>query len=313
MLVTMARMVQQPPHRVRSTYIERERTTMERRPRKTILAALLTLTTTSVTATAMAETPERPSNVRISSINYQGSGCPSGSVAAILSTDGEALTLIFDSFAAELEGGSERRARSNCRIGLSIEGDRGWSFAVMAMEYRGYASIDAGAEGIQRSGYRFGNRGNVAIGRTRLSGEYDDNYSRVDYVNLGDNAWSRCRARNRLRINSSIAIRGRVGASGYMTVDSLDTESAQRFELVWKPCDRRLPGAKQFVAVCKAKGSTRRGQMEFTGQGAGRNGSQAMSRAMNRALRRCQNGDRSGSGISCSVQNSWCQTKRIGT
>lgn len=57
-----------------------------------------------VTPCAFAEDDEVPVGVTINQLNYGGTGCPQGSVGALLSEDAQALTLLFDEYSIESSG-----------------------------------------------------------------------------------------------------------------------------------------------------------------------------------------------------------------
>ena len=54
------------------------------------------------------ETPN-PSEIYVKEIQYSGNGCPSSSVAINVSDDGQAFTLLYDSFIVDLKKHGRRR------------------------------------------------------------------------------------------------------------------------------------------------------------------------------------------------------------
>ena len=102
---------------------------------------------------ATADSPP-PGSVRIVGASYVGDACPSGSVASMISPDGEAITLLFDSFLVQVNtdilGGSQVK---QCEILLTLQSPQGWQFGIFNVDMRGYGSFDTGTIGKQWANY----------------------------------------------------------------------------------------------------------------------------------------------------------------
>jgi Domain of unknown function (DUF4360) len=97
-----------------------------------------------------------PSKVTFDAITYAGSGCPAGSVANIANDDRTLLTTVFDSFIASVGPGvAVTENRKNCQMSLNIHYPGGFQFSIFEADYRGYAQLDAGVTGLQKSTYYF--------------------------------------------------------------------------------------------------------------------------------------------------------------
>jgi hypothetical protein len=86
-------------------------------------------------------------------------------VSNTLSQDRLAITLLIDRFIANAVPGSVLEdARKNCRLVIDMSVPSGWQNSVINFDYRGYASLDPGAIGTQRSLYDVqGDSQNTAI------------------------------------------------------------------------------------------------------------------------------------------------------
>lgn len=130
-----------------------------------------------VTADVLASTPD-PTQVQINSVcvtirqyapntwnihhslsyqvSYGGTGCPQGSVASIISDDRQTMTLIFDSYVASIgKGVAVTENRKNCQLNIDLHYPGGFQYSIFSADYRGYAALDKGVTGTQKSTYYF--------------------------------------------------------------------------------------------------------------------------------------------------------------
>ena len=97
-----------------------------------------------------------PGTVRIESIEAIGTGCPPGSFVDSISGDQLAFTLAYSEYTAEDGPGIPRlEARKNCNIILDITYPVGWTFAIFAVDFRGFADLESNTEGTVAAQYFF--------------------------------------------------------------------------------------------------------------------------------------------------------------
>lgn len=167
-----------------------------------VVTALVTLPTTP----ALAE-----SQVQILGASYGGSGCPDRSASVSVSPDGQELTVLFDKFSAL--GSDPSQSRKSCNLSIPIKVPQGFQISLYDADYRGY--VAPATSGTLRAEYFFaGNRGPV-FQRT-FNGE--NNYNVRDSLATVADVWSACGDSTNMRVNASMAARGR----GAATVDSFD-------------------------------------------------------------------------------------------
>ena len=149
--------------------------------------------------------------VAITGASYGGSGCPNQSASVSVSPDGQALSILFDKFAAL--GNNPAESRKSCNLSIPIKIPQGFQISLYDADYRGY--IAPSTVGNLRAEYFFaGNRGPV-FSRT-FRGE--DNYNVRDHLATVADVWSACGASVNMRVNASMAARG----PGMATLDSFD-------------------------------------------------------------------------------------------
>jgi hypothetical protein len=97
------------------------------------------------------------SNLTITGIRYQGTGCPAGSVAYTWTDDSKVFELIFSKYEALLGPGiASSEALKDCDIEVSFEVPDGYEPWVPQVEYNGYAQLDPGIRASRAANYKLG-------------------------------------------------------------------------------------------------------------------------------------------------------------
>lgn len=97
-----------------------------------------------------------PDDVQIVSFVYGGTGCPSNTVSSVLSDDRTIMTLIFDQYVAQIGPNvAVTENRKNCQLNIDLRYPGGFQYSVFSADYRGYAYLDQGVTGTQKSIYYF--------------------------------------------------------------------------------------------------------------------------------------------------------------
>lgn len=127
-------------------------------------------------AAAPALTPrDGPSGheVKIAGFTYGGSGCPSGTVGSMLSSDLTTLTLIYDKFIAQAGPGLQPKDyRENCQTNVKLQYPQGWQFSVFKADYRGHVTLPENDTGTVKANYYFsGSSEQVGLLKTYLAVE----------------------------------------------------------------------------------------------------------------------------------------------
>lgn len=195
-----------------------------------LLSAVTLLLSSSV---AKADSPPAGSVV-LSGLATSGPGCPEGSVAANTSPDNLAFTLLFDQFIVSGDAHSGPQHKLSCRADVTLEVPTGWSFSVLTVDTRGYASLATHQVKVDVSSrVAIGdNNGNAAHGDVRLRGPYEDNFQIRAAVSGNSGRWSVCGTRrHRVRIDTEIKMKREAVAA----IDSLDGQ-VEALGLAWRRC-----------------------------------------------------------------------------
>lgn len=167
---------------------------------------------------------------------YGGTGCPGGSVSATLSPDAKSLSLLFDAYAAEAGGNTGKTFdRKSCNIAIPVFVPQGLSIAVLAIDYRGYNNVPAGASSQFNVEYFFAGTRGPTFRRT-FNGPKNEDYLIQNQLTAQSIVWSACGADVNLRTNSSIRVSTSGNQQALATVDSEDVSAAIIYQLQWKQC-----------------------------------------------------------------------------
>ena len=140
------------------------------------------LFTALLAATAFALPPD-PSTTYIKSLTYGGTGCPQGTVAGALAPDLKSFTLIFDSFIASSGPGSKPKdLYKSCQINVNMVYPPGFTYSIVSLDYRGYASLPAGVTATQEAYYYFAGQTAQTKSSSTFKGPYDSDYHTRDEI-----------------------------------------------------------------------------------------------------------------------------------
>lgn len=184
----------------------------------------------------MAGSASAQDDIRLGVPGYGGTGCPSGSVSTTLSPDEKSLSLIFDEYAVSAGGTTGRSFdRKSCNVAIPVHVPQGYSVAVLAVDYRGFNHLPAGASSQFNVEYFFaGSRGPAF--RRNFGGPLDSDYTISNELQAESVVWSACGADVNLRTNSSMRISTVRNAEAMATVDSEDVNAAIVYHLQWRAC-----------------------------------------------------------------------------
>jgi hypothetical protein len=186
---------------------------------------------------ALAEVPN-PNQVHINGIQHGGPGCKQGTVAAYLSEDAQAFTLMFDEYAASQSvGSSPAEARKFCNISVDLHIPQGFQYTIAKIDYRGYVSLDRGVKAQVSSQYRFsGNNASTPNLVQNFVGPMDADYLKTDVLGITSVVWSPCGVSRALNIKSAVTLLGDRRKTGLITLDTIDGEFSVKYALQWRRC-----------------------------------------------------------------------------
>ena len=169
---------------------------------------------------------------------YGGSGCPGGSVAATLSPDGKALSVLFDKYIVEA-GRSVGKTldRKSCNIAIPVHVPQGYSIGIFKVDYRGYTFLPVGARAQFLAEYFFAGARGPVLGKS-FNGHIDQDYLITHDLVTEQIVWTPCGTDTNLRANTSMrANSNRAQEDVLATVDSADISAGLLFHIAWRRCN----------------------------------------------------------------------------
>jgi hypothetical protein len=182
------------------------------------------------------QTPVESPALTISAIRHAGTMCPDASVAANVSPDRKAFTLLFDSFQLEAPGGLKGATTGGCTLEIDLLSEKGWQLTLLTVDERGYATLNDGDAATLTTDFSFAAAGPKARFTTTLQGALDDNFQRRATANLVTAPWSGCAATKTLRLDLGVAVKTAGDLSAYLAVDSVDGELHHQAGLAFRRC-----------------------------------------------------------------------------
>lgn len=183
-----------------------------------------------------------PPGVKIQEVKYKGTGCPEGTVAASLASDGKSIVFAFQSLVASIGPDiPTAEACRSCQLDLAVDVPHGYSYTVFGVDVRGFVSLDEGVTAVQSAAYARSHGGKVAAAASKFQGPLSEDYVRLDEVPLEYAVWSPCGGHDNVRIDTSILLENKSNPQGVgsMTVDTLGGELKQTYYVGWRKCRER--------------------------------------------------------------------------
>ncbi|KAK2747097.1 hypothetical protein FQN57_002352 [Myotisia sp. PD_48] len=182
-----------------------------------------------------------PDKVQIVGLTYGGTGCPSSTVSHVLSDDRQVMTLIFDEYVAQIGPDVDmKNNRKNCQLNINLRYPGGFQYSIFSADYRGYAFLEKGVTGVQKSIYYFSGQTQQAETNTTWVGPLDKDYTLHDETDHTSTVWSPCGANGALNINSQLRLSTTDRkARGMLTNDSLDASFKQVVHVRWQKCEKK--------------------------------------------------------------------------
>lgn len=175
-------------------------------------------------------------DIALGTPGYGGNGCPDQSVSATLSPDSKALSLLFDAYQVNAGGSSGHSFdRKSCNVAIPVHVPQGLSVSVLAIDYRGFNHLPAGARSQFNVEYFFAGATGPAFRQT-FAGPQDKDYLISNQLTAQTIVWSPCGVDVNLRTNSSIRLTTTNNQEAMATVDTEDVTAAIVYRLQTRAC-----------------------------------------------------------------------------
>lgn len=201
---------------------------------------------------------QKPPSAAVTSVQIDGSGCEAGSANAIITSDLNYLSVLYDRFSVELGKGTANPGDSNdeksCSIVVNINVPHGWTFDFDTVDYRGFVEVtNQGAVGYQFIKAEIEGGRSFGFEQKLFKGPINQNYvvsvknqapgifgSLGGIGKIGGAVACLSGGQNiRVKIKSQIGVKSLIKflkPRARLVIDSTDASMAQRLKFNWKRC-----------------------------------------------------------------------------
>nr|WP_042194669.1 DUF4360 domain-containing protein [Kibdelosporangium sp. MJ126-NF4] len=184
-----------------------------------------------------------PDKIIIDVATVNGSGCRPGTAAVTVSEDNEAFTVTYSEFLAQVGVGAlPTDFRKNCQIALKVHVPQGFTYAVAQADYRGFASLEKGASGIERANYYFQGMSPTAFVSHPLNGAMSDNWQFTDTTDIAALVYHPCGELRNFNVNTELRVNAGTSdpkkTTSFLAMDSTDGSIKTTYHFHWKTCPR---------------------------------------------------------------------------
>jgi hypothetical protein len=181
------------------------------------------------------------SQIVIDVITVNGSGCPLGTAAVAVSPDNTAFTITYSQFMAQVGVGAlATDLRKNCQLSVLVHVPQGFTYAIAQTDYRGFASIAAGATATERANYYFQGQTQTVYASHVMAGPLADDWQTTDVVGIAALVYAPCGAQRYLNINTELRVAAGTSntktTTSFISMDSTDTSISTIYQFSWMRC-----------------------------------------------------------------------------
>ncbi|OJF15916.1 DUF4360 domain-containing protein [Couchioplanes caeruleus] len=202
-----------------------------------VIAALL-LSASMMTPARMSAAGPSDDQVTIEKLTVNGTGCRADTVAVALSPDKEAFTVMYSSYLAQAGTGARNQdQRRTCSLTVRLNVPATMQYAITAVDYRGFAHLEAGASASLSARYHFQGSGAPTYTVHSFASGLDDMWQVTDSAS-GGLVFSSCGQGRKVDIDTELRVRAdRADApTSHITMDSTDSEVASTYHLTYRHC-----------------------------------------------------------------------------
>ncbi|KJK54717.1 DUF4360 domain-containing protein, partial [Saccharothrix sp. ST-888] len=130
--------------------------------------------------------------------------------------------------------------RKNCQLNLDVHVPQGFTYAIAAADYRGFAHLERGASGTEKANYYFQGSPQTSSLSHQFTGSLDDGWQATDTVDVAALVYAPCGEERNFNINTELRVSAGTSdpsrTTSFMTMDSTDGSINTVYHLAWKQC-----------------------------------------------------------------------------
>lgn len=182
--------------------------------------------------------------IQIGTPMLSGNGCSRTTAGIAVSPDGQALSVLFDAFTAQVGGSSgTRMTRTSCILNIPVSAPAGTQVAISQADFRAYNQLADRAYAQYTTQYSMAGQVMPMILR-RIVGPVNSDFESINRLRQQDIKWGPCGGTTSLSINTSVVVQANgQNAPSMATIDSVDlrggpSDKALEFHLLYRSCAR---------------------------------------------------------------------------
>ncbi len=183
--------------------------------------------------------------VAIRGVRLVGSGCNGAASSALVTPDGQTLSVLFDNYIVEIGHGSSNpqanTLQKDCRVLIDVDVQAGVQYALQQTDYRGFAAMPASAWGLHRFTQVIPNQPVVSMREATIKGPSSGDYAVSVRQKPGRFIYSTCNRKSQtIELLSQLFVSYLPNTNdrslAMINLDSVDTGLSSSFQLTWRPC-----------------------------------------------------------------------------
>ncbi len=183
--------------------------------------------------------------VTIRGVRLSGSGCGPATATAVVTPDGQTMSVLFDHYSSEIGQGSEnpqmRVMKKDCNVMIDVDVPMGMQYAISQTDYRGFAALPATAFGYHRFTQVIPGAAMPSMREAQLRGPQAQNYSVTVMQKPGREIYSKCNNRSQtINLLSELMVSYLPNTNdrtmAQINLDSADTGVDSSFKFIWRSC-----------------------------------------------------------------------------
>lgn len=176
--------------------------------------------------------------VTIEKLKVKGSGCRAETAAVAVSPDRQAFTVIYSTYVAQAGAGSKSKDESrNCSITVQLNVPANLTYAVSAVDYRGFAHLEPGGSATLSARYHFQSSGAPSYTVHSFASGLDEDWQVTDAAGTGAE-FGNCGKDRKIDIDTELRAQAdrATAPTSLIAMDSTDSEVTSTYHLTYRNC-----------------------------------------------------------------------------
>lgn len=170
-----------------------------------------------------------------------GSGCANGSAQVVLSSDQQTLSILFDDYIAQAPNAVGSLVdQKSCNLAVPISIPQGYQVSFVAMDYRGFIGLPAGAQALFTARHNFTGVNAAGGIKAPFFGSKVENFSLQSSSYEKQNVqWTPCNGSQQVTMNIWTNLSVQASSSGevaQMALDSIDGQMGIKYAVKMRKC-----------------------------------------------------------------------------